>query len=40
VLGEDLGEDGEAIERADWFAEPPAELFDRELASQLIARVR
>ena len=40
VLGEGLGEDGEAIERAHWFAEPPAELFDRELASQLIARVR
>ncbi|WP_303647222.1 NUDIX hydrolase [Haloarchaeobius sp. FL176] len=39
-VGEDLGEDDEAIERAGWFDDPPAELFDREFASQLIARLR
>lgn len=40
TVGDDLGEADEAIERADWFADPPAATFDREFSSRLIARVR
>lgn len=40
AVGESLGEDDEAIERADWFAELPAETFERAFASLLLARIR
>ncbi|MFD1644877.1 NUDIX domain-containing protein [Haloarchaeobius litoreus] len=40
AVGENLGEDDEAIERADWFAELPEETFEREFATRLLERVR
>jgi ADP-ribose pyrophosphatase YjhB (NUDIX family) len=40
AVGENLGEEDEAIERADWFAELPAETFERAFASRLLDRLR
>ena len=40
TVGENLGEDDEAIERASWFHELPVETFEREFATRLVDRLR
>ncbi|WP_256298967.1 NUDIX hydrolase [Haloarchaeobius salinus] len=40
AVGEQLGEDDEAIERADWFADLPEQTFEREFAVRLLQRLR
>ncbi|MFC4407114.1 hypothetical protein [Haloarchaeobius iranensis] len=39
-VGKVLGEDDEAIERADWFDELPDETLEREFAARLLDLIR
>lgn len=39
-IGDDLGEPGEPITDAEWFATLPSDVFERELAQRVVERVR
>ncbi|WP_418771544.1 hypothetical protein [Halobacterium yunchengense] len=39
-VGNELGEPGEPIEDADWFDKLPDEVFEREIAEQVLRQVR